>query len=72
MSAPAIKPERVKNAHRVHRIKSRNGDLVQVGAYSPRKAIKAFCTECLGFETHPKDCTASSCPLYPFRGKVMI
>lgn len=35
-------------------------------------AIKAFCTECLGFEEHPKDCTAKLCPLYPFRGKTQI
>lgn len=32
-------------------------------------AIKLFCTECLGYETHPKDCTSKFCPLYPYRGK---
>jgi len=35
-------------------------------------AIKAFCTECLGFETHPKDCESVNCPLYLFRGKTTI
>jgi len=63
---------RVKNVDRVHRIRSKTGELVEVGGYSPRKAIKAFCTECMGFETHPKDCTSTNCPIYPFRGKVLL
>jgi hypothetical protein len=35
-------------------------------------AIKAFCTECMGFQEHPKDCPDVHCPLYPFRGKSLI
>ena len=35
-------------------------------------AIKAFCTECLGYETHPRKCEATLCPLYPFRGKTTL
>jgi len=35
--------------------------------YSRTKAIKMFCTECLGFETHPKECISKNCALYPFR-----
>ena len=58
-----------------HRIRHKNygckGDqkLVDVEKWTRSKAIKAFCTECLGFEIHPKDCTTVCCPLYPFRGK---
>jgi hypothetical protein len=37
-----------------------------------KMAIKLFCTECLGYETHPKDCTALLCPLFPFRGKTLL
>lgn len=39
---------------------------------TPAKAIRAFCTECLGWETHPDDCEAVHCPLYPFRGKTTL
>lgn len=34
-------------------------------------AIQAKCTECMGWEGNPKDCTAILCPLYPFRGKTL-
>ncbi len=43
------------------------------GKASPRAAIKAFCTECVGWnrqEVHR--CTATACPLWmyrPFRGR---
>ena len=39
---------------------------------SLRAAVNAFCHECLGFEDHPRDCTAPACPLFaqrPGRGK---
>ena len=37
------------------------------------QAIKAMCTECLGFgEVHPKECTSVHCPLYPYRGKTQV
>ena len=32
-------------------------------------AIRLMCTECLGWGDDPKDCTASLCPLFPFRGR---
>ena len=33
------------------------------------KGIKFMCAECMGYEfIEIKDCTAPSCPLYPFRG----
>ena len=36
-----------------------------------KKAILLFCTECLGWETSPDDCTDVHCPLYGFRGKTI-
>ena len=35
-------------------------------------AIRSFCTECLGYEDHPRICTAPLCPLFPFRGKSLL
>ena len=47
----------------------RTGKTVVIDGYARARAVKIFCTECLGFEDHPKDCTANLCPLFPFRGK---
>ena len=54
-----------------HEIMSKKGVLKEVNL-TPSKAIKAFCTACLGYETHPRDCTSRKCPLYVFRGKTQI
>ena len=35
-------------------------------------AMACMCTECLGFEDNPADCTAHLCPLYPFRAKTLV
>ena len=35
--------------------------------YTRGFAIKAMCSECEGFEGNPRDCTATKCPLYPYR-----
>jgi hypothetical protein len=32
-----------------------------------KTAIACMCTECLGWEAHPSECTSVTCPLYPFR-----
>lgn len=37
-----------------------------------KMAIKAKCTECMGWEGNPNECTAILCPLYPFRGRTML
>lgn len=34
-------------------------------------AMAAFCSECMGFEENPADCTSKLCPLYPFRAKTL-
>jgi len=35
---------------------------------SRKMAILAFCGECMGWSTNPRDCTAPNCPLYHWRG----
>lgn len=38
------------------------------GKCSPRRAIKAQCLECIGFERQDiTDCTSYACPLWNFR-----
>ncbi len=32
-------------------------------------AMAACCTECMGFEADPADCTTYRCPLWPFRAR---
>lgn len=34
-------------------------------------AIKLMCTECMGFEQNPVECTEKLCPLYPYRKKTL-
>ncbi len=52
-----------------HRIKHSKGGTVELDL-TRNRAIKAFCTECMGWETHPKDCAATLCPLYPYRASL--
>ena len=54
-----------------HKVRRKNGKLKEVDL-TRSLAIKAFCTECLGWETHPKDCESHECPLWPFRGKTNL
>jgi len=54
-----------------HTIRRKSGKLKNV-ELTRSLAIKAFCTECLGYEGHPKDCECFNCPLWPFRGKTTI
>ncbi len=59
---------RTKKKHTIH---DKNGNPITVNL-TRSLAIKACCTECLGFEDNPSNCTSLFCPLYPFRGKTMI
>uniref|UniRef100_A0A6M3LD22 Uncharacterized protein n=1 Tax=viral metagenome TaxID=1070528 RepID=A0A6M3LD22_9ZZZZ len=53
-----------------HTIRSKDGTLIDVPKYSPKKAMRAFCSECLGWVGNAKtDCTSPNCPIYPFRGR---
>ncbi|MFA5298621.1 MAG: hypothetical protein WC389_10500 [Lutibacter sp.] len=55
----------------MHTIRSADGGTIST-ELTRTKAIKAMCTECMGFEANPKECTSKLCPLYPWRGKTMI
>ncbi len=53
-----------------HTIRAKNGLLLTL-RLTRKLAISCFCTECLGWEDNPSDCTAPLCPLYPFRSKTL-
>ena len=70
---PALKPHRKTNqrekrpARVTHTVRtSKNG--ARELRYGRELAIRLFCTQCLGWEGDPAECTAPLCPLYPFRG----
>ena len=52
-----------------HTVRTRDGGTRKIGTYTRGLAIKLHCTECLGFEGDPKECTCPKCPLFPFRGR---
>lgn len=45
--------------------------LFKVVRLTRKRAQNIFCTQCLGFETHPEDCTSVFCPHYPFRKRTL-
>lgn len=53
-----------------HVVRTRDGGTKKV-TITRADAIKMMCVECLGWEEHPKYCTATKCPLYPFRGQTI-
>ena len=54
-----------------HTIRTKDGSTVTIDNYGRTTAIKAFCSECFGWEGHPKnECTSPLCPLYPYRGQI--
>ena len=57
---------RTAGTSHVHTVRTRDGGTKTL-KLTRKLAIHAFCTECLGWEDHPSDCTARMCPLYPFR-----
>lgn len=68
-----VKVEKKRSkAARTHTIRTKDGGTKEV-SINRGKAIKLMCTECMGWgEADPKDCTAPLCPLYPFRGKILL
>lgn len=50
-----------------HTVRTRDGGTKAIKA-GRKQAILLMCVECLGWETHPRDCTSRLCPLYPYRG----
>ena len=35
-------------------------------------AMAAYCTECMGYEDNPINCTSTCCPMYPWRAKTGV
>ena len=52
-----------------HTVRTRDGGTITLSVFTRGKAIKVFCTECMGWDMHPKECTDPHCPLYPYRGQ---
>jgi len=53
-----------------HTIRTKSGRTKSL-TYGRKDAIRLFCTECMGWEGDPKECTSPLCPLYPFRGNTL-
>ena len=70
---PALKPHRKTNqrekrpARVLHTVRTSTNGRREL-RYGRELAIRMKCTECLGWEGDPAECTAPLCPLYPFRG----
>ena len=54
-----------------HTIRTKSGSIISV-TLNRGKAIKAMCTECMGWESNPLECTDKMCPIYPWRGKTLL
>lgn len=52
-----------------HTIRHKDGGTVEVKNMTRNDAIKLMCTECMGWESLPSDCTSRFCPLFPYRGR---
>ena len=51
-------------------LRTRDGGFIRVRL--TRKTAMAFhCTECMGWEENPAQCTSPLCALYPFRAKTL-
>lgn len=62
-------PAKKKRHHMAVQIVRTSGGGQRTLRYGRKLAIYLKCTECLGWEDNPRDCTGKLCPLYPFRGK---
>jgi len=66
-------------AGKKHTVRHRDGGVIEVDNYSPTKAIKLFCSECMGWEANKgqtlketiADCPSTKCPLYALRGALL-
>ena len=52
-----------------HTVRSMDGGTKDFAPYTRGLAIKLHCTECMGYESDPKDCTDPKCALFPYRGR---
>jgi hypothetical protein len=70
-SSPSSPGQKVDTYTMKHRIRTAEGGTKELDHYARRLAIRSHCTECLGWESHPRNCTSLHCALYPFRGKTL-
>lgn len=54
-----------------HTIRTKDSGTVCIRGYTRSRAIKLHCMECMGWDSHPRDCSAPLCPLFPFRGRTL-
>jgi hypothetical protein len=59
-----------RKGNQQHTIRCSNGRLISI-RLTRKLAMSCYCTECMGWEGNPQDCTAKLCPLYPFRAKTL-
>lgn len=52
-----------------HVLRTKDGGTRHFARYGRKLAIAAMCTECLGWDDNPRDCTAPMCPLFPYRAR---
>ena len=52
-------------------VRTKAGTIKTVKNVNRKLAIKLMCTECMGWETNPEECTSKHCPLYSFRGRTL-
>jgi hypothetical protein len=58
----------IGRGERTHTVRTADGGTITLQRYGMRMAIKAFCTECMGFQgAEVVLCTSPMCPLFPFR-----
>ena len=54
-----------------HTVRAKDGGTVTFKNYTRAMADRIGCTECLGWEGDPKDCTSPLCPHFPFRKRTL-
>jgi hypothetical protein len=54
-----------------HTVRTKDNGFIEL-EITRNKAIKLFCTECMGWEGNIKECTSTYCPLYPYRGRTLV
>ena len=66
-----MKIKKTRKRTLTHTVRCKDGRLVNFLRYGRKLAMACFCTECLGWETNPSECTAPLCPLFPYRVKTL-
>jgi hypothetical protein len=62
--------EKRKRPDIIHTVRTRDGGTI-TARMTKGLAIKMMCTECMGYEANPSECTSTFCPLFPYRKKTL-